>query len=130
MLKTKMTVRFYDQAGDPDSVSLRYRMDPARELRPAFKLGDQLFSGSIVTDEEELYNGVDYPVQVWFRTIDSSEVYGMVEEDLHIEGKAIGLAIKDVQLLALLGTHIATLAALLDLPETGQACRSHEAVDV
>ena len=83
MLKTKMTVRFYAQAGDPNSVSLRYRMDPARELRPAFKLGEQLFSGSIVTDEEALYSGMDYPVQVWFRTIYSAEVYSMVEKDLH-----------------------------------------------
>jgi len=98
VLKTTMKVTFFDKQGT--SIADWSGYDATRILRPAFNLGDQLFSGNI-TSNENMYDWNHlYTVQVDFFTIDTPEVLSVVKDQLvtgrcypiHIGKKIIGQA--------------------------------------
>ena len=98
MLRTTMKVTFFDKQGT--SIADWPGYDATRILRPAFNLGGQLFSGSITSNESMYYWNQPYTVHVDFFTIDTTEVYQLVKDQLvtgktypiHIGQKIIGQA--------------------------------------
>lgn len=100
MLKAEMKIKFYSKPEDPPD-RIKYCIDPNRPLRPPFMLGGMLFSGSIITKESVLKTDEEYLVQVMFFTIDTPEVFSMIEDDLtigslhsiHVGKKVIGEAV-------------------------------------
>ena len=83
MLQTIMEIMFYEKTENIYNGWTGY--DARKIMRPAFKFGGLLFSGSISDGDVDFYLfEKKYMVAVDFRTIDSQEAYEMVKDALCI----------------------------------------------